>query len=163
MHNNVILSTYRRGHYWASKRCSLATRVQRFLGINVLWGAKVEIHLPSLNAQRDRNHIIWACVYIFNSGPWPRGIWPLALKGRPSMYMDSLVCIRPYKQLLFSFVASCFSPSSSGVPARGRGDQLPMWKLDWVCQKGHGFPWPSSAHSLPHTCGLEAHKSLPSL
>ena len=34
-------------------------------------------------------------------------------EGNPCMYMDSLVCTRPYKQLLFSFVASCLPISSS--------------------------------------------------
>lgn len=63
----------------------------------------------SVYAQRHRHYIIWVFVYMQQ--------WFIAMghlttcpEGKPSMYMDILVCSRPYKQLLFSFVASSPHP-----------------------------------------------------
>lgn len=72
---------------------------------------------------------------IWGFSPWTWGSWPLVLRVNQSVYMDSLVCMRRYKQLLFSFVASCLSLSSSWVPTRGCCDQLPMWKLTGFAKK----------------------------
>lgn len=76
---------------------------------------KKEVTYRRLAEQRWRRDCVLDCVYGHSRGPWCRGIWSLA-QGKPSLHMDSLVCMRPCKHSLMSSGASCVSVSSTTVP-----------------------------------------------